>query len=76
MLEVTENFRKAFADFPYKIQYAEKYGAENIVPLLIEKTKSGDNIYKEALEKGITWEEVLGYDGTWDFEYKKERVYK
>ena len=50
---------------PYKWRYASIHGFNHCIPKLfgpsMPKGKTEQDVYKEALEKRITWEQVLNY---------------
>lgn len=46
-------------DCKYTVEYFRKYGFDSGLPFNRGRTES-EKIYKECLEKGVRWEDILG----------------
>lgn len=57
------DYEKIIGNKPYKIKYAKKYGIKSLASSMFDLIGrySEEEMYKIALEKGITWEEVVNH---------------
>lgn len=57
------DYEKIIGNKPYKIKYAKKHGIKSLASAMFDLIGrySEEEMYKIALEKGITWQELVNH---------------